>query len=416
MSRSCSDTDLNADLGYTSEEGLRPCQDPHHRRVGGRLTAKRVLLLGTSAALLLIGSVASPLPTSAQPGAVTPAVYLIIAVPPPGSLYHGAYMGGPNGEEDDVGPAEFESYAQAVGKPPAWVYFSHNWFKGRDFPLQTARWIREKGSVPFIRLMLRSSEEQDAAEPTYMLQRILAGEFDADLRAWARSARGFGSALLVEYGTEVNGRWFSWNGVWNGGGATQGYGDPRSPDGPERFRDAYRRIVRLMREEGAHNVLWVFHVNNIDVPDEPWNRFEQYYPGDDYVDWVGVSAYGAQAPTDTETRQLREMMDGAHRRLAALSASKPIVLLEFGATKSHPTVDQARWAEQALRDLTSVRWSRLIGFAWWNEAWRNDNDPAHDTNMRVEDNPALARVFRQLVGGQAHVLGKPILVERVAGR
>jgi hypothetical protein len=53
--------------------------------------------------------------------------------------------------------------------------------------------------------------------------------------------------LLVEYGTEMNGRWFSWNGVWNGLGVTRGYGDNEEPDGPERFRDAYRYLIDVCR-------------------------------------------------------------------------------------------------------------------------------------------------------------------------
>ena len=50
------------------------------------------------------------------------------------------------------------------------------------------------------------------------------------------------------------------------------------------------------------------------------------------------------------------------------------------------------------------RWPRLLGFSWWNEWWQNDNNPAHDTTMRLEDNPALSNVFRTLVGGSTNVL------------
>ena len=48
----------------------------------------------------------------------------------------------------------------------------------------------------------------------------------------------------------------------------------------------------------------------------------------------------------------------------------------------------------------------MIGFSWWNERWENDNKPAHDTNMRVQDNPALADVFQTLVGANPNVLGR----------
>lgn len=330
-----------------------------------------------------------------------------IPVPPEGYLYHGVFAGGPSGEEHDLTADDVQSYEEAAGKQVVWVYFSHNWYRGRKFPIETAEWIRERGSIPYIRLMLRSSPEQNRAEPFFTVERIAAGDFDDDLRAWARAARDFVTPLIAEYGVEVNGEWFSWNGVWNGGGTLDGYGDPAQADGPERFRDAYRHIIALSREEGAANITWVFHANHDDWPDEAWNRFEQYYPGDEWIDWIAVSVYGAQRPTTEEWPAFRDGMDAAYPRLAALSPEKPIALVEFGVTSGNPLGDQAEWAEAALSDLTSGRWPRLIGFSWWNESWQNDDDPAHDTHMRVQDNPALAGVFRQWVGDNDNVLSRP---------
>lgn len=330
-----------------------------------------------------------------------------VPLPPAGKVYHAVFPGSGTGggEEDDVTLNDLHSYEQYAGKTAAWVYFSHNWFRGRSFPLTTTTWIRNSGSVPFIRLMLRSSEEQDVAEPTFTLDGIISGDFDSDLRAWAQGAREFGSPLIVEYGTEVNGEWFSWNGIWNGGGTLNGYGDPTEYDGPERFRDAYRHIIQVARDEGASNIIWVFHVDSEDIPDEEWNRMENYYPGDAWVDWIGVSVYGAGDPLDSECTSFRDGMDGVYPRLAALSADKPIVVLEFGVTSGNPLCDQAAWAQAALSDLTAFRWPRVIGFSWWNEKWENDGNPSHDTNMRVQDNPALAAVFQSLVGGNPNVLG-----------
>ncbi len=293
-----------------------------------------------------------------------------------------------------------------MGKTAAWIYFSHNWYRGRGFPLSTASWIRQTGSIPYIRMMLRSSPEQNRREPLFTLERILQGEFDADLRSWARSARQFGSPLIAEFGTEANGKWFPWNGFWNGNNQKQTYGNPAYPDGPERFRDSYRHIIETMRQEGAANILWVFHVNDGDYPQEPWNRFENYYPGDDYIDLLGVSVYGAQTPMQEEWPEFRRAMDEVYPRLASLSLSKPILVLEFGATRGNPLGDQAVWAERALTDLIHNRWPRIVGFSWWNEAWQNDNNPKHDTSMRVQDNPALQAVFRKWVGTQQRVLGR----------
>ncbi len=329
-----------------------------------------------------------------------------ILLPPAGSLYHGVYPGGVTGEEDDLLPADLAGYEAAAGKTAAWVYFSHNWFHGRAFPLATARWIRQAGSVPYLRLMLRSSCEQDQAEPIYTLDRIISGDFDADLRAWARAARDFRSALLAEYGTEMNGSWFSWNGQWNGGGQTGGYGDPARPDGPERFVDAFRHIVGLCREEGALNITWVFHVNGNDWPDEDWNRLERYYPGDEWVDWLGVSIYGAQTPQDEGWPAFRDTMDAVYPRLRALAPGKPVIVAEFGATSGNPLGQPGPWAGAALADLSSFRWGAVIGFSWWNERWENDDIPSHDTDMRIQDDPGLSAAFLAWAGGGADVLGR----------
>ena len=184
------------------------------------------------------------------------------------------------------------------------------------------------------------------------------------------------------------------------------YGDPTLPDGPERFRDAYRKIITLMRTVGARNITWVFHVNYNESPQALWNRLENYYPGDDVIDWIGVSVYGAQKPDNNHWPEFRSVMDSIYPRLAALCATKPIIVAEFGATRDNILGSQALWAQRALSDLASNRWPRIIGFAWFNQSWQNDNNPQNDTSMRVQDNPSLAVVFQELVGKNSNILGK----------
>ncbi|NPV85758.1 MAG: beta-mannanase [Anaerolineae bacterium] len=341
--------------------------------------------------------------TSPTPLATTPQK---IIPPSQQQIYHGIFPGGISGEESDISLKDLQTYEQLAGKTAAWVYFSHNWYEGHDFPLDTANWIRDSGSVPYIRLMLRSSSQQGQPEPLYTLDAILSGEFDADLHRWAQSARLFGSPLLAEFGTEVNGEWFPWNGTWHGGGRLDGYGDNNYPDGPERFRDTYRHIVEICRSEQADNITWVFHVNNADIPENAWNQLENYYPGEEWVDWVAVSVYGAQTPMETEWQTFEEMMDKVYPRLTELAVDKPIIVSEFGVTANNPHGDQAQWADLALQSLIERRWEKVIGFSWWNEGWQNDDNPAHDTNMRLQDNPALAEVFWRRVGQDDHVLGR----------
>ncbi len=303
--------------------------------------------------------------------------------PPKGAFLHGVYPGGKTGQEDDITPADVDAYEQAAGQKVSWVYFSNNWYSDRRFPQKTARWIRARGAVPFIRLMLRSDDEQDHAEPLFTPAAIAAGRFDRDLARWGQAAAKFATPLLVEYGTEVNGQWFGWNGIWNG--RAQGAAD---------FRAAYRHIIDVMRANGADNITWVFHVSAEDDPQESWNRMENYYPGDDYIDWLAVSVYSLQSPQENGRTDFRRTMDRVMRRFRAMAPDKPVIVAEFGTDIHNRHENAARWAGRALADMLSGRWPALIGFSWWNERWENDGIAAHDTDMRVQDDPALAQVFR----------------------
>jgi hypothetical protein len=327
--------------------------------------------------------------------------------PPVGKLYHGVFPGGSSGMEDDITREQALSYEQAVGERVASVYFSHNWYAGTSFPRETCEWIREMGAVPYVRLMLR--EESRRARNRFSIEAVLDGKLDDDLRAWGKAARDFDAPLIVEFGTEMNGEWFPWNGKHHGAGRTDGFGDPTKPDGPERFAAAYRHMVETTRGQGAHNITWVFHVNAGDWPREAWNRFENYYPGDGYVDWLAASAYGPQRPTARKAESFREQMDPCYQRLRRLAPDKPIIIAEFGCTAGSPAVAPETWAGAALDDIVSGRWPRVIGFSWWNERWRNDDSPAHDTDMKVENTPALAAVFKAKLGAAAdRLIGRPV--------
>ena len=314
-----------------------------------------------------------------------------LAPPPAGKLYHGCYWGGVGTDthdpsEHDVTPADVGRYERAVGKKSAWIYYSNNWFESRKFPAATCEWIRRLGKVPYVRLMLRSDVDQEHAEKTFTLSKIVAGEFDADLRAWARDAKKFGSPILIEWGTEPNGNWFGWNGKWNGGPGA----------GPQLFVASYKHIVDLMRAAGADNLTWVWHVNWLDVPERKWNSFENYFPGENYCDWVGLSAYGPTTPTTTDAAEsFAFKMRDAYARLIKLAPDKPMIVAEFGCDLHNRGVNAPSWAREALEGLLSNRWPAIVGFCWWNEGWQNDDIKKHDSDLIILHDADLTRVFRE---------------------
>ena len=98
--------------------------------------------------------------------------------------------------------------------------------RGIHFPAENVRRIVAAGRVPFVRMMARSDHDAGGPDESYTMQSIVDGTWDADLRRWCADAAATGVPLLVDFGIEVNGDWFPWNGRWNGGGETDGYGDP----------------------------------------------------------------------------------------------------------------------------------------------------------------------------------------------
>jgi beta-mannanase len=248
----------------------------------------------------------------------------------PKGIYHAAYPDF-GGTEDVVTKDKITEFELLAGKKIVWAYFSNNWYNKISFPLTSVNIIHSAGKIPFIRIMPRTNFAENVADTNYTMQKIIDGVFDDELTQWAKDAANTGIPLLAEFGTEVNGNWFPWNGQYNGGGETTKYGDFNFPDGPERFRDAYRHIIDICRKNNANNITWFFHIDAYGEPEEQWNIPENYYPGDDYIDWLGVSIYGPQENNE-DYQEFSEILNDIYPELCSIS-DKPIAILEFAITE-----------------------------------------------------------------------------------
>jgi hypothetical protein len=306
-----------------------------------------------------------------------------MSFPSAGRVLHGVFPGGSNGDETAISASSLHAYEAAVGRRVGYVYFSSEWGSSTAFPHQNVAFVTGRGAVPVVRLMLRSTTDEDVPEPKYSLEKIAGGSFDELLLRWAKGAAAT-PFIVVDYGVEQNGSWFSWNGAFHNNSA-------------DVFVRAYRHIHEVMRRV-APNLLFAFHVNDQDSPDEGWNHFENYYPGDEFVDWVGFSAYGSVAPAEAGgllSDTLRTLLP----RLSGMAPGKPIFAFETGVSKSCPALEArhhfergkgaARWADDALTSLLAS--PAIAGFSWWNEAYPSASGY---TDMRVQHQPEVAKVFR----------------------
>jgi Glycosyl hydrolase family 26 len=347
----------------------------------------------------VVAAVIVVLSAAGSPGAAREAPATCGKVLPPS---WGAYLGafadfnaGEQASEDHVRAGRVQAFEQLAGRPLSWVNFSQNWFRGLGFPRERVETIWNEGAIPYIAFLPTSGDfygsgpREKLPERRYTLQRIIDGVFDAQLRAWADGARRENVPILLSFGAEVNDPWGGWNGTWNGGGETTGYGDPNYPDGPERYRDAFRHIVQLFRAEGATNVSFVFHVDSV-RPTDDWNDVRWYYPGDSYVDWIGISVYGSLYP-NIGLSQFAPKLDFVYERLTALSR-RPFAIAEMGTIEKGPG-EKADWIRRAYAALRSGDYPRIRAATWWSM------DTA-GSDTRLDTSPGALAAFRAGVSGQ----------------
>lgn len=319
-------------------------------------------------------------------------------IAPKDGVYHGANPGF-GGTEDQVTTEIISNYDKVSGKKIAWAYFSNNWDDDIKFPEEAVRTIDNLDIVPFIRMMPRSDFNQGDSDPVYTLQAIIDGNFDDSLIEWAKDAKRTNIPLMIEFGTEVNGDWFPWSGIFNGGGETDEYGDPEIADGPERFRDAYRHIIDLFRNEGANNITWVFHVipsfeaDDTSSSQEAWNNVTNYYPGHDYIDWIGTSVYGSTEP-GKEWKAFADIMDTAYKELESISTTKPFAILELGIIEDPEMGNKSEWLENALQLVKDESYPRIKAISYWNEKWEHGDNTI---DLTINSSMESEEVYKRLI-------------------
>ena len=134
---------------------------------------------------------------------------------------------------------------------------------------------------------------------------------------------------------------------------------------PEEYKQLWRFTVKYLRDEkGLHNLLYAYS------PDvfENKEHYLECYPGDDYVDILGVDDYhdvGAQGNPEDLTRRLRMVVELAqeHGKVAALT--------ETGLE----TIPDKKWWTDTL--LYHIEKDEIASQIAWVLVWRNDSPTHH---------------------------------------
>ncbi|MDQ6724472.1 MAG: hypothetical protein M3Z01_09470 [Thermoproteota archaeon] len=269
-------------------------------------------------------------------------------------IWHSAMVDESGNEQ--VSQNAIYNFENNSGKKLALVVFSNDWYDGISFPIAMANIIKQNNAVPIIRMVPWVSNGQNLSNAgPYTVSNISNGQHDTALKQWAKTARIFRSPILVDFGYEPNTNYFPW-----------------SKQGAAKYIDAYRHIVSIFRQQNATNVYFIYHPDMGSNVDE----MKKWYPGDQYVDWILASAYG----DDGKIGSLG-VLNNSYQKLAAISASKPLGIEEWGIGSPTDT-------KNTLNALAQNKFPKIRILSIWNEG------PTGGMDRRIEQSPEMLKSYK----------------------
>ncbi len=242
-----------------------------------------------------------------------------------------------------------DEFAAAVGRQPNIVLYYSSWKEA--FNTQFADRVHAHGAIPFVQI-----------DPGHTsLATIADGHDDAFVKSYARQVKAYGHPVIIGFAAEMNGDWDSW-------------GYRHTP--AKTFVAAWQHIVTVFRQHGAYNVIWLWTIN---VTEPGTGPIQDWWPGANYVTWVGIDGYYYQRDYTFENAFLPTIAE------VRIITQRPILLSEIG-------IGQVAGQAAKIPNLfAGVRANHLLGFVWFDQT---QTGGVYHQDWRLEDNASGLAAFR----------------------
>lgn len=213
---------------------------------------------------------------------------------------------------------------------------------------------------------------------------IYRGENLDSVRAFARAARDFGHPFLLRVCNEMNSDWTSYGGVIN-------------MCDPNIFVQVWRNLYRIFEEEGVNNCIWVFNPNDRPAPPCNWNNALCYYPGDEYVQVIGVTGYnnGNYYKQYGESwREFETIYNLIEKEYSPVFGDFPWMITEF-ASSSYGG-NKVSWINSMFRNIGKYKNIKIA--VWFSEADYTEKGVASRPYW-LDETPATLNAFRKGLAG-----------------
>jgi hypothetical protein len=275
------------------------------------------------------------------------------------------------------------------------------WFPTWDdeFPTLACQKLAEQGIIPHLtwELFWPSIDPGNTRKTDSLgysgFNDVLNGKYDDYIDRFASDAKAFDKTVLMRFLHEFNGNWYVWSGNKNG----------RENGGPQKVVAVWKYVVDRFKKQGADNVkwLWVPHGPSIDLSAEEWNNVSNYWPGKEYVDWIGLDGYNfyPQDPWGGK-RPLRDF-DNCFRALydsCAKLGDQPMMIAEFATGEfQYENFNKAAWIADAFTKI-KTDYPRVKIFTWFNIN--------KELDWRVNSSPEALQTFKDAME-DPYYIGSP---------
>jgi len=256
-----------------------------------------------------------------------------------------------------VPTAEEQALGMNMATEDSFRYFSQKDTFGVDGGQSGESWsnwvttvanISARGEVPFI------AWQPDLNASTNNIHAIADGQFDPYIIARALECKAYGKPIFIRFAHESAFGHYPWS------------------NDPTDVVAASQRIYNIFHEYGATNVAFVWTVN---CPSEDYDQgalatYLKFYPGDQYVDWVGMDTYDIP----NFERNFSREVSGFYNYFC-VQHGKPMFIAEVGVaddltnTKkfnvSPDALNKAEWINDFFMDLQN-QYPKIKGFAYWD--------------------------------------------------
>lgn len=233
----------------------------------------------------------------------------------------------------------------------------HYIYLGHEFPLSGMQNAYQRGKTVELTMQVMWNIKPGNTDPEMKNVNfdLIDGLYDDYLRRFAQAAKAFGHPFIFRLNNEMNSTWVRYSGI-------------ALLCDPDVYTKVWRHIYDIFEEEGVRNAIWVFNPNDVDYPPLKWNSQVSYYPGNKYVQMIGLTGYNTGTYYKNQTgerwRSFTEIYDPLNEKYSRFYGQFPWMITEFAC--SSVGGDKGKWITDMFKNIG--RYKNLKAAVWWSYA------------------------------------------------